>query len=37
LKRPQGQFSVYDDHPNDPNAAPKPDAPAPDQKDKKPN
>jgi Carboxypeptidase regulatory-like domain len=37
LKQPQGQFSVYDDHPNDPNAAPKQDAPPPDQKDKKPN
>jgi hypothetical protein len=36
LKRPQGQFSVYDDHPNDANAAPKQDPP-PDQKDKKPN
>lgn len=36
LKRPQGQFSVYDDHPNDGSAAPKQD-PAPDQKDKKPN
>ncbi len=35
LKRPQGQFSVYDDHPNDPNA-PKQDAPPPDQ-NKKPN
>jgi hypothetical protein len=37
LKRPQGQFSVYDDRPNDPNAAPKQDAPPGDQKDKKPN
>jgi hypothetical protein len=37
LKQPQGQFSVYDDRPNDPNAAPKQDAPPPDQKDKKPN
>ncbi len=36
LKRPQGQFSIYEDRPNDPNAAPKQDAP-PDQKDKKPN
>lgn len=37
LKRPQGQFSIYDDHPNDANVAPKQDAPANDQKDKKPN
>jgi len=37
LKRPQGQFSVYDDHPNDANAAPKQDPPPADQKDKKPN
>lgn len=37
LKRPQGQFSIYDDHPNDANAAPKQDATPPDQKDKKPN
>ena len=29
LKRPQGQFSVYEDHPNDANAAPKQDAPPP--------
>ena len=36
LKRPAGQFSVYDDRPNDANATPKQDAP-PDQKDKKPN
>ena len=35
LKRPQGQFSIYDDH--NPNPTPKQDAPAPDQKDKKPN
>ena len=35
LKRPQGQFSVYDDHPKDANA-PKQDPPPPDQ-DKKPN
>lgn len=33
LKRPQGQFSVYDDHAKDPSAAPKQDAPpAPDKK-----
>jgi hypothetical protein len=36
LKRPQGQYSVYDDHAKDANSPPKPDAPA-DQKDKKPN
>lgn len=36
LKRPQGQFSIYDDHPNDGNAPPKQDAPPPDQ-NKKPN
>ena len=33
LKRPQGQFSIYDDRPKDPNA--KPDAPPADQQ--KPN
>jgi hypothetical protein len=27
LKRPQGQYSIYDDHAKDPNAAPKQDAP----------
>lgn len=33
LKRPQGQYSVYDDHPKDSSTAPKPDAPpAPPQK-----
>jgi hypothetical protein len=37
LKRPQGQFSIYDDRPNDANAAPKQDPPPPEQKDKKPN
>ena len=37
LKRPQGQFSIYEDHPNDPNTAPKQDAAPQDQKDKKPN
>jgi hypothetical protein len=36
LKRPQGQYSVYDDHAKDPNAAPKQDPPPPDP-DKKPN
>jgi hypothetical protein len=36
LKRPQGQFSIYEDHPKDPNA-PKSDAPPQDQKDKKPD
>jgi len=37
LKRPQGQFSVYDDHPKDSGAPPKQDAPPTDEKDKKPN
>ena len=37
LKRPQGQYSVYDDHPRDSNPPPKQDAPPPDQKDHKPN
>lgn len=37
LKRPQGQFSIYDDHPNDANSAPKQDGPPAEQKDKKPN
>ena len=33
LKRPQGQYSVYDDHAKDPGAAPKSDTPpAPDKK-----
>ncbi len=36
LKRPQGQYSIYQDHAKDPNA-PKSDAPPPDQKDKKPD
>ena len=31
LKRPKGQFSIYEDHPKDPNA-PKSDAPPPDKK-----
>jgi hypothetical protein len=37
LKRPQGQFSVYEDHPKDSGAPSKQDAPPPDEKDKKPN
>jgi hypothetical protein len=37
LKRPQGQFSVYGDHPGDANSQPKQDAPPPNQNDKKPN
>lgn len=36
LKRPQGQFSIYENHPDDAKAAPKQDAPPPDQ-NKKPN
>ena len=36
LKRPQGQYSIYDDRPKDV-TAPKSDAPPPDQKDKKPD
>ncbi len=36
LKRPQGQYSVYDDHPKDASAPPKQDTPPPDQ-NKKPN
>ena len=35
LKRPQGQFSIYEDHGNDANAQPKSDAPPADAK--KPN
>jgi hypothetical protein len=35
LKRPQGQFSVYDDRPKDSTAPPKQSAPPPDQKDQK--
>ena len=34
LKRPQGQFSVYDDHPKDSGGQPKQDAPPPDQSKK---
>jgi hypothetical protein len=37
LKRPQEQYSVYEDHPRDSGPPPKQDAPPPDQKDKKPN
>jgi hypothetical protein len=38
LKRPQGQFSIYEDHSKDPNQQPKQDPPPPpDDKDKKPN
>jgi len=36
LKRPQGQYSVYDDHTKDPSAPPKQDPPPADP-DKKPN
>jgi len=36
LKRPQGQYSVYDDHAKDASAPPKPEAPPPDP-NKKPN
>jgi hypothetical protein len=35
LKRPQGQFSIYDDHPN--STSPKPDSPPQNNADKKPN
>jgi hypothetical protein len=35
LKRPQGQYSIYDDHAKDPNAPPKPDPTPPNGK--KPN
>jgi len=37
LKRPQGQYSIYDDHAKEPGEQPKQDAPPPDPKDKKPN
>jgi len=37
LKRPQGQFSIYDDHAKDSNPPPKQDTPPADQKEKKPN
>jgi len=36
LKRPQGQYSIYQDHPKDPNT-PKSEAPPADQKEKKPD
>jgi hypothetical protein len=36
LKRPQGQYSVYDDHPKEASTPPKPDPPPPDP-NKKPN
>lgn len=36
LKRPQGQYSVYDDHAKEPGAPPKQEPPPPDQ-NKKPN
>lgn len=37
LKRPQGQFSIYEDHPNDAKSAPKPGAAQSEQRDKKSN
>jgi hypothetical protein len=37
LKRPQGQYSVYDNHPKDTSEPPKPDAPPAADPDKKPN
>ena len=37
LKRPQGQFSVYEDQPKSSSPPTKQDAPPPDQKDKKPD
>jgi hypothetical protein len=37
LKRPQGQYSVYDDHSQDPTPKPDTPPPPPDNKDKKPN
>ena len=37
LKRPQGQYSVYDDHPKPPSAPPKQDGPPPPDQTKKPN
>ena len=37
LKRPQGQFSAYGDHPGDANSQPKQNAPPPNQNDNKPN
>jgi len=37
LKRPQGQYSVYDEHPKDQNPPAKPDQPPPPDPNKKPN
>ena len=37
LKRPQGQYSVYDDHAKAPAAPPKQDTPPPTDQNKKPN
>jgi len=37
LKRPQGQYSIYEDHAGASNPAPKQDAAAGESKDKKPN
>jgi hypothetical protein len=37
LKRPRGQYSIYDDSTKDPNAQPKQDAPPPDKKNENPN
>ncbi|HEY6769547.1 MAG TPA: carboxypeptidase-like regulatory domain-containing protein [Candidatus Sulfotelmatobacter sp.] len=37
LKRPQGQYSIYDDHSKDPGAPPKQEAPPPDKESGKPN
>jgi len=37
LKRPQGQLSLYGDHPADASSPPKQNAPPPDQNDKKPD
>jgi len=37
LKRPQGQYSVYDDHAKEPNPPPKQETPPPADQNKKPN
>jgi hypothetical protein len=37
LKRPQGQYSIYEDHPKDSNAPPKQESPPATSSDKKPN
>jgi hypothetical protein len=37
LKRPQGQYSIYDDHPKEPAAPPKQNTPPPPDQSKKPN